>query len=145
MKKKDIQNRDDIFLLVSSFYKKVRVDTTLGPFFNNTITEWEAHLQLLTTFWETSLFMSKKLEHKYTGDPLNAHVKVDQQHHNSISELHFGLWLNLWFQTLDELFEAITLIQTHKIGKFPIILVGSEFWTGLMDWVKSTMLKIIKI
>ncbi|MDB4264769.1 TIGR00730 family Rossman fold protein [bacterium] len=46
------------------------------------------------------------------------------------------------FGTLDELFEAITLIQTHKIGKFPIILVGSEFWTGLMDWVKGTMLKM---
>lgn len=45
------------------------------------------------------------------------------------------------FGTLDELFEAITLIQTHKIGKFPIILVGSEFWTGLMDWVKEIMLK----
>jgi len=45
------------------------------------------------------------------------------------------------FGTLDELFEAITLIQTHKIGKFPIILVGSDFWTGLMDWIKGTMLK----
>lgn len=45
------------------------------------------------------------------------------------------------FGTLDELFEAITLIQTHKIGKFPIILVGSEFWTGLFDWIKNIMLK----
>ena len=43
------------------------------------------------------------------------------------------------FGTLDELFEAITLIQTHKIQKFPIILVGTEFWTGLMDWIKSTL------
>lgn len=45
------------------------------------------------------------------------------------------------FGTLDELFEAITLIQTNKIGKFPIILVGSEFWEGLLDWIKKTMLK----
>lgn len=44
------------------------------------------------------------------------------------------------FGTLDELFEAITLIQTNKIDKFPIILVGSEFWGGLMDWVKKTLL-----
>lgn len=44
------------------------------------------------------------------------------------------------FGTLDELFEAITLIQTKKIDKFPIILVGTEFWTGLMDWVKATLL-----
>lgn len=44
------------------------------------------------------------------------------------------------FGTLDELFEAITLIQTNKIEKFPIILVGSEFWGGLMDWIKATLL-----
>lgn len=45
------------------------------------------------------------------------------------------------FGTLDELFEAITLIQTHKIDRFPIILVGSEFWSGLMDWIKATLLE----
>lgn len=44
------------------------------------------------------------------------------------------------FGTLDELFEAITLIQTNKIEKFPIILVGSEFWSGLVEWLKTTML-----
>ncbi|MBJ6369453.1 LOG family protein [Snuella sedimenti] len=44
------------------------------------------------------------------------------------------------FGTLDELFEAITLIQTHKIEKFPIILVGTAFWEGLLDWVKTTLL-----
>ncbi|MGQ3013744.1 MAG: TIGR00730 family Rossman fold protein [Flavobacteriales bacterium] len=45
------------------------------------------------------------------------------------------------FGTLDELFEAITLIQTHKIGKFPIVLVGSDFWAGLIDWVKTVLLE----
>ena len=44
------------------------------------------------------------------------------------------------FGTLDELFEAITLIQTKKIAKFPIILVGKEFWAGLMVWVKEMLL-----
>ncbi|KAF2516246.1 TIGR00730 family Rossman fold protein [Flavobacterium salilacus subsp. salilacus] len=44
------------------------------------------------------------------------------------------------FGTLDEMFEAITLIQTKKIAKFPIILVGSEFWSGLMDWIESVMI-----
>jgi len=45
------------------------------------------------------------------------------------------------FGTLDELFEAMTLIQTHKIETFPIILVGSKFWRGLMNWIKSTLLE----
>ncbi len=45
------------------------------------------------------------------------------------------------FGTLDELFEAMTLIQTKKIGRFPIILVGSSYWNGLVDWIKSTMLE----
>ena len=42
--------------------------------------------------------------------------------------------------TLDELFEAITLIQTHKIGKFPIVLVGKTYWDGLIDWIKVVLL-----
>lgn len=45
------------------------------------------------------------------------------------------------FGTLDELFEAITLIQTFKIARFPIVLVGKKFWGGLMDWVKTTLLE----
>ncbi len=44
------------------------------------------------------------------------------------------------FGTLDELFEAMTLIQTGKIRRFPVILVGTTFWTGLLDWIKNTML-----
>ncbi|WOD43714.1 group III truncated hemoglobin [Hwangdonia lutea] len=106
MGKKDIKTRDDVFLLVSSFYKKVRKDAVLGPFFNDMIEDWDEHLDKLTTFWESSLFMTRKLEKKYRGNPLEAHVKVDRANNNSISELHFGLWLNLWFQTIDELFEG---------------------------------------
>lgn len=45
------------------------------------------------------------------------------------------------FGTLDELMEAITLIQTNKIGKFPIVMVGSKYWGGLLDWFKGTLLE----
>jgi uncharacterized protein (TIGR00730 family) len=45
------------------------------------------------------------------------------------------------FGTFDELFEALTLIQTRKIGKFPIILVGGKYWKGLVDWIENVMLQ----
>ena len=49
------------------------------------------------------------------------------------------------FGTLDEMFEALTLIQTKRIKSFPVILMGSEFWRGLVDWIKETMLRDNKI
>lgn len=43
------------------------------------------------------------------------------------------------FGTMDEIFEALTLIQTHKVARFPVVFVGSEYWRGLIDWIKHTM------
>ena len=45
------------------------------------------------------------------------------------------------FGTLDELFESVTLIQTHRIKPLPVILVGSEYWSGLIEWIKARLLK----
>lgn len=45
------------------------------------------------------------------------------------------------FGTLDEFFEAVTLIQTHKINEFPVILIGKEYWGGLIDWIRNSMIK----
>jgi hemoglobin len=126
--KQDIQNREDILLLVTEFYKKVRKDDILGPFFNNVIKDWDAHLQHLTTFWDTSLFMTKKLEHKYKGNPLEVHIKVDKENNHSITELHFGIWLNLWFQTVDELFEGeVTENAKRRARKMGTFLYLSIF------------------
>src|SRR5690625_7083208 len=43
-------------------------------------------------------------------------------------------------RTLDETFEALTLVQTKKTGRFPIVLVGTEYWSGIIDWLKEQVL-----
>jgi uncharacterized protein (TIGR00730 family) len=43
------------------------------------------------------------------------------------------------YGTMDEFFEALTLIQTHKIDPFPVVCIGHEYWDGLVDWIKKTM------
>src|SRR6266436_411931 len=49
------------------------------------------------------------------------------------------------FGTMDELFEALTLIQTKKVSNFPVILYGSEYWSGLISWLRNTMLRVDNI
>ena len=49
------------------------------------------------------------------------------------------------FGTLDELFEALTLIQTHKIHNFPVVLYGSRYWQGMLEWLRGPMLGEAKI
>ena len=100
MGKKDIESRKDIELLVHTFYKKVRRHDALGPIFNEAIEDWDEHLDKLCDFWETTLFLVKK----YSGNPLRAHLKVDQDTGHKVEQIHFGNWLNLWFESLDELF-----------------------------------------
>ena len=45
------------------------------------------------------------------------------------------------FGTMDEMFESLTLIQTHKAAKFPLIMMGTDYWSGLLDWIENTMVK----
>lgn len=100
--KNDIKTREDVFLLVSEFYKKVRKNPDIGPFFNEIITDWKGHLEKLTSFWESNLFFKAT----YKGNPQTAHIKVDQENDQQVNAGHFGIWLNLWYATIDELFEG---------------------------------------
>lgn len=122
---KDILNRDDISLLVRTFYAKVRVDADLSPIFNAVITDWEPHLELLTDFWEMSLFGGRK----YKGNPFLAHQRADNLSNHTITPNHFGAWLNLWFATIDDLFEgdnAQTIKRRARKMQTPIMIAIYE-------------------
>lgn len=100
--KRDILDRNDLSLLLHTFYNKIRTNAEIGHFFNETINDWDSHLEKLTDFWENNLFAVRK----YYGNPVAAHVEVDEKFNQAITPNIFGLWLNLWFETLDELFEG---------------------------------------
>nr|WP_299220828.1 group III truncated hemoglobin [uncultured Aquimarina sp.] len=102
MNERDIETRDDIFNIVSQFYTKVRKEKVLGPIFNHVIKNWDEHLDRLTDFWETNLLFVTK----YKGNPIKAHQEVDATFQGNITEHHFGIWLNLWFTTIDELYSG---------------------------------------
>ena len=74
-----------------------------------------------------------------------ANVKIDFKYF-FISKVMFVKYATAYvilpggFGTLDELFEAVTLVQTHRIKPFPLILVGSDYWAGLVDWIKTKLL-----
>ncbi|MCU4162668.1 group III truncated hemoglobin [Carboxylicivirga caseinilyticus] len=105
MNKPDLNNRDNIEKQVRAFYKKVRKDDLLGPFFNQTITsevEWEEHLLLLTSFWELNLLDVRG----FNGNPGLAHQGVDKAFKHSITTNHFDRWVAIWKETIDEHFEG---------------------------------------
>ncbi|KAB8155023.1 globin [Kordia sp. TARA_039_SRF] len=121
--KKDIQNRADVFVLVDTFYKKIRKDAVLGTIFNAQITDWDTHLEHITNFWESSLFFVNS----YKGNPLEKHIEVDAAVEHTITEKHFGRWINYWIETLDELYQGekanIAKNRARKMGTFIYISV----------------------
>ncbi|KAF2507996.1 group III truncated hemoglobin [Flavobacterium zhairuonense] len=100
--KKQIENRADVSFLVHQFYAKIRADKEIGFYFNEMISDWDAHLEKLTDFWETNLFAIRK----YKGNPHEVHNEVDAHFGEKITANEFGIWLNHWFQTIDEYFEG---------------------------------------
>ncbi len=94
-----------------------------------------------------SVGLNIELPHEQSANPFIDHDKLITFDYFFVRKLMFIKYAQGFvvlpggFGTLDELFEAITLIQTGKIGRFPIILVGKDYWHGLMDWLKGTLQK----
>ncbi len=99
--KKDIENRDDIRLLIDTFYETMLDDPLLGPIFTEVAQiQLSEHLPVLYDFWESVIFHLAK----YKGNPMEVHLDLHEKHR--LSKKHFDQWLALFDETLDQLFEG---------------------------------------
>lgn len=97
----DILNRQDVSLLVNSFYDKVKVDPVIGFLFNDVAkVNWTAHLPVMYDFWEGIIFQKPG----YTGNPMPVHMALHSR--SPLKPEHFSRWKQLFLQTIDELFEG---------------------------------------
>jgi len=97
--KKDIEERNDIELLVNSFYDKVKADPVIGFIFNDIArVNWKKHLPVMYDFWENTLLFTGN----YTGNPMEIHRRLNQV--IPLTPAHFQQWLVLFTTTVDELF-----------------------------------------
>jgi uncharacterized protein (TIGR00730 family) len=91
----------------------------------------------------TSVGLNIYLPHEQSSNPYIDHDKLITFKHFFVRKVMFQKYAQGFivlpggFGTFDEFFESVTLIQTGKIGKFPIVLVGSDFWNGLVDWIEN--------
>ncbi|MCR9082165.1 MAG: group III truncated hemoglobin [Cyclobacteriaceae bacterium] len=100
--RKEIENRKDVDFLVRRFYEKVRKHEQLGPVFNHVVTDWDHHLVHLSDFWEMILLNTGPGKGKF--NPAQVHREVDAKVDYQVDQVHFGNWLELWFQTIDRYF-----------------------------------------
>ncbi|NNF35118.1 MAG: group III truncated hemoglobin [Saprospiraceae bacterium] len=98
---KQIETREDIMLLVDTFYHKVRKDPIIQHFFNEvTEIDWKAHMPTMYDFWE-SLLLDNPV---YKGNPMTKHIVLDSK--SRMEPQHFDRWIELFHETLDDLFTS---------------------------------------
>lgn len=108
MDQHDILTLEDVQLLVNTFYGKVRDEALLGPIFNERIQDrWPEHLEKMYRFWQTVLLG----EHTYYGAPFPPHAQLPVAH------VHFEKWMDLFTQTVDELFSGEKAEEAKWRGK----------------------------
>jgi uncharacterized protein (TIGR00730 family) len=93
----------------------------------------------------TSVGLNIDLPHEQSSNPFIDHDKLITFKHFFVRKVMFQKYAQGFivlpggFGTFDEFFESVTLIQTGKIGKFPIVLVGTDFWSGLVQWIENVV------
>ena len=96
--KQDIQSREDLDQIISTFYQRLIEDEELFPFFKEIVenNELEHHLSIIVDFWEDLLFQT----YKYTNNPMQKHLDFQQK--RKFEKHHFHLWLQYLHQTIDD-------------------------------------------
>jgi len=108
----DIQSRKDIELLINSFYNKVKRDATIGFIFNDIArVNWEQHLPVMYNFWETLLLNATS----YRNNAMEVHYSLNRK--VPLNETHFQRWLELFSETVDELFSGKIAISAKTKAK----------------------------
>ena len=98
---KEIESREDIKLLVDSFYKQARQDSLIQHFFNEVSDiNWDAHMPTMYDFWESVLLDNPV----YKGNPMTKHIALDAK--SRMDTLHFNRWEELFITTLEHLFNG---------------------------------------
>jgi hemoglobin len=115
--KKDIVHIDDIKLMVDTFYSRIREDEILGPIFNDKLEDrWGQHLEKMYRFWQTILHD----EHTYNGAPFPPHATMP------INESHFTLWVKIFSNTVNDLFEGPIAEEAKKRGALMAAIFNSK-------------------
>jgi hemoglobin len=107
--KKDIQNREDLLLLVSLFYKKLLADPSISYIFTDVAKiDLDHHLPVLVDFWDSVLFQSDT----YHKNAMQPHLHLHQQ--SPLQDHHFETWLRYFRESTDELFEGEKAFQLKE-------------------------------
>lgn len=108
----DIQSRIDIELLMVTFYEKVKKDDTIGYIFNDIAKiNWEHHIPIICDFWETLLLNASS----YSKNAMAVHHTLNRK--VPLEEKHFQQWLQLFFETVDDLFSGDIASMAKKKAK----------------------------
>ena len=108
MVKADIQTLTDVKLMVDTFYGRVQEDDSIGPIFNSKLAgRWPIHLEKMYTFWQTILLD----EYTYSGRPFPPHAQLP------IEAAHFERWLQIFDQTVNDLFEGPVAEEAKSRGR----------------------------
>lgn len=114
----DINTKDDVKLLVDTFYAKAKEDEFIGPIFTQFIDNWDKHHIKLYQFWRTVILKQAA----YQAKPVQMHFKMP------LTKAHFDRWLVIWTATVDNLFEG----ENAEIAKFR----GEKMATSFMEIIE---------